>query len=763
MYLSQQKVSDILNNAPSGLDKRKIVESLVAKGYKLEGLNEKPTGIKETGQDIAQVGSGIKQRINERIDKVQAIEAAGNAGQQGDFRSGTQMIGQGAGAVSDVIGEVVKGGIKAVLPQKAETALKTGVENVVGAVTKIEPVQNLLQKYEELKQTNPALARDIDSALGFASLATDIAGGGVAKQGATAGARTAKTVGGDIIETVAKKVDDITPNISTPDVFKPEAIMQRVARVTPTAQKKFLDTTKENIGEYLVKRGIYGNDEEIITSLYNRFNDSKKQADDAIAQLPGQYKPTQIKTALSELLKRERAISSPGAISKDYRTVADLVSKYKKDGLTMQEINEVKRLFERNVSLDYKKTPGTLATTIEKANTIDRNIRDWQMKKAKELGLENLDTINRETQAARLLADELYKQNVGSSANNALSLTDAVLVAGGDPTSIGMLLARKTFGSKGVQSAIAKKLAPKATIGKSEAKFGTPKPGLEAFNASLEKKGSQLLESRELQKSLSTVSTKTSKKASRLISEEKYQEALKNMSKQRMNSGIPLDQLPDALIVAGYHIENGVRSAVELGEKLAEQGYKFTKEQLDKLFNDANLSTEAKKYKSGSDFYELSGNRIQNMLRENGIRGKEQTTKYWEELVGSKTTDSYAMQHRPNEMGSGHNIDSIGNASDFYTNPEYYKYSDDGTYDESIRALFKIKDKPEATITVYRASPKNELNNGDWISLSKKYAMQESGTEGTRVHSFKVKAKDIQFAGDDINEFGYFPKDANKK
>lgn len=121
-------------------------------------------------------------------------------------------------------------------------------------------------------------------------------------------------------------------------------------------------------------------------------------------------------------------------------------------------------------------------------------------------------------------------------------------------------------------------------------------------------------------------------------------------------------------------------------------------------------------------------------------------------------TETYGMSHRPSESGVGYNIDELGNAPDFYKNPEYFSHSKDGTYQESISALLKIKGKPEATVTVYRASPKSELNKGDWISLSKKYAKQESLSEGTKVHSFKVKAKDIQFAGDDINEFGYFPK-----
>lgn len=170
------------------------------------------------------------------------------------------------------------------------------------------------------------------------------------------------------------------------------------------------------------------------------------------------------------------------------------------------------------------------------------------------------------------------------------------------------------------------------------------------------------------------------------------------------------------------------------------------------------LLSEALKYKNGKDFYELSGSKVNQQLREKGIRGQEQVTKYWEEITGKKSVNSYAMSHRPQEMGAGYNIDEIGNAPNFYENPEYFKHSKDGTYDESIRALLKIKGKPEAEVTVYRASPKSELNKGDWISLSKKYAQGESLSEDTKVHSFKVKAKDIQFAGDDINEFGYFPK-----
>ena len=513
-----QKFQNALNfakqnpNHPLATELRKRIETggydkeMVSLGYK------QPTGIAETGQDIAQIGTGIKQRINERVAKTQAAEQAGKMGEQSAFRTGTQMIGQGAGAVSDVIGEVVKGGIKAVLPQKAETGIKKGLESAVGAVAQTEPVQKLMQNYEALKETNPALARDIDSALGFTTLATDIFGGGIAKQGANVGAKTAKTIGGDIIETVVKKVDDITPNISTPEALKPEQVMQRVARIPKGAQAKFEKNIGESVGSYLVNRGIYGNDEEILTQLYNRFSKSKGEADKAFASLQGTFKPKQVGAMLKEVVEREKSISSPGAISKDLKEMYPLINKYKTDGLTMSEINKIKRTYERNNTIDYLKQ--NLPDKVAKAKNLDTSVRDWQYKQAEKLGFQNLGEVNKETRAAKELLDSLGKEVQGAAGNNALSLTDAVLVAGGDPTSIGMLLARKTFGSKGLQSKFAKTFAQKPTVGEPKAIIGKAKPGLEEFNASLEKRVPPLSKSQLSEKSLPKVSTELPKKAS---------------------------------------------------------------------------------------------------------------------------------------------------------------------------------------------------------------------------------------------------------
>ncbi len=175
------------------------------------------------------------------------------------------------------------------------------------------------------------------------------------------------------------------------------------------------------------------------------------------------------------------------------------------------------------------------------------------------------------------------------------------------------------------------------------------------------------------------------------------------------------------------------------------------------------LTTEAKKYKSAEEFYNTMPSDVRDSLRTQGVRGQEQVTKYWESATGKSSTDTYQMSHRPTQTGATadnitQEVSDMGFPKDFYENPQYYTQISDKASKESLVALLKVRGNPDATVIIYRASPKKELNNGDWVTLSKEYAKRESQTEKTPVQSFKVKAKDIQFAGDDVNEFGYFPK-----
>lgn len=123
----------------------------------------------------------------------------------------------------------------------------------------------------------------------------------------------------------------------------------------------------------------------------------------------------------------------------------------------------------------------------------------------------------------------------------------------------------------------------------------------------------------------------------------------------------------------------------------------------------------------------------------------------------------YALQHRPSRSGRAFDITEKGAIpDDFWEHPDWYSL-DGPELRESMVALRKIKDSPDAEVTVYRASPKDELNEGDWVSLSRTYAKGEGRYENVPVHAFKVKAKEIQFAGDSLNEFGFWPSYSDGK
>lgn len=126
--------------------------------------------------------------------------------------------------------------------------------------------------------------------------------------------------------------------------------------------------------------------------------------------------------------------------------------------------------------------------------------------------------------------------------------------------------------------------------------------------------------------------------------------------------------------------------------------------------------------------------------------------------VENKT--DYMMTHRPSE--------EYGNASNFERNmdgvfehPEWYINMREDYNIESLNALKKVRKKPDAEIIIYRATPGNEINFGDWVTPSKKYAELHNNSQldgKGNILELKVKAKDILWGGDDINEFGYFPE-----
>jgi hypothetical protein len=98
---------------------------------------------------------------------------------------------------------------------------------------------------------------------------------------------------------------------------------------------------------------------------------------------------------------------------------------------------------------------------------------------------------------------------------------------------------------------------------------------------------------------------------------------------------------------------------------------------------------------------------------------------------------------------------------DFYERPNIYTTGMPTADKESVSALMAIRGKPAKPVTIYRAVPEgvNEINPGDWVTMSPTYAKQHllSNLEAGHVISRTIPAGDLWFDGDSINEFGYDP------
>lgn len=159
--------------------------------------------------------------------------------------------------------------------------------------------------------------------------------------------------------------------------------------------------------------------------------------------------------------------------------------------------------------------------------------------------------------------------------------------------------------------------------------------------------------------------------------------------------------------------------------------------------------------KAGDGFYTV--------FNSNQIKNVDNTNPTSDADIRYSLTPDYGMSHRPStDYGDASNFET--NMPDVFEHPEWYMFGGDGwykkAYNESWNALKKVRNNPDGEITIYRATIGDTFNEGDWVSPSKAYAEWHnySNLEGKgKVIELKVKAKDIRFAGDDLNEFGYFP------
>lgn len=120
----------------------------------------------------------------------------------------------------------------------------------------------------------------------------------------------------------------------------------------------------------------------------------------------------------------------------------------------------------------------------------------------------------------------------------------------------------------------------------------------------------------------------------------------------------------------------------------------------------------------------------------------------------------YGIAHRPmtDEGGAARLHDLSKSFGDDIYGPNALQYfgSGDKREREVLNILRKVRNNPDAEVTIYRGIPADaagEIHKGDWVTLSPSVAKDY----GPNVVKRKVKASEITSWADSLLEFGYYP------
>lgn len=394
---------------------------------------------------------------------------------QGKIESAVQGVGTAlATGILDPVNSIVTN-IPGVKP--AMSAIGKGVE----ALSKTAPIKflgNLIGNNErvaeavKLYDTDPQFKQTVNSATNIVTSALTAKGlieGGTALTNKTIkGGAAIKDKAGSLVDSAAKKYATTPQEISKNLGIKVKSgdtsasIMNRIARVNPKDAETFAKYSGgKTIGEYLAETGNTNAPKKLIEIETKKFFDSMKSVDDAFEEIDantGQiYADGSIDDVIAGLQEKAKAVSSKNVPAPFQGDLTRITESYATNGgLSMQEINALKRLYERNVKLGYSKllNPDGVA----QATNLDNALRQFQFKQAKAQGFSNIDDLNRQTQMSKLIVDKLGNKLVDETMLNANSLTDWLILSNVSPEAIAGFITKKFFGSKGVQAKIAEML-----------------------------------------------------------------------------------------------------------------------------------------------------------------------------------------------------------------------------------------------------------------------------------------------------------------
>jgi hypothetical protein len=185
-----------------------------------------------------------------------------------------------------------------------------------------------------------------------------------------------------------------------------------------------------------------------------------------------------------------------------------------------------------------------------------------------------------------------------------------------------------------------------------------------------------------------------------------------------------------------------------------------------------DVTDQQARFDQGNRAFELSEKmNAQQAISQNPQWGIGKPNRVWGSIHEADEDEDYRMNHRPAQPGDEeestgapfHAVDQV--MPDYYEHPNYYAYGSDPQAkkadQEAYRALLMARGNPEAPVKIYRATPANVINNGDWVTQSLEYAKMHAmhptdPSQDMPIAQATVPAHTLWTSGDDHHEFGYW-------
>ena len=300
--------------------------------YEEEVEPQKPGFFQGIGQDVQKRGL----KLGEQVERIAGEES--RLGIRDIPEVALNVAGQAIGAGFDIFGRA----ISKVIPEFIEEPLRTGIQKVV----QTEPVESIIEKYQEWKEKNPRVAQDLESAVNITSLfpigrgAQIVGGKALVTTGKLAGREAIKLEQSlakqtfnealDIIKPVLTKKEKVGALTAKRGVVTQKILPRRFETISLTPTKKEIETA--NVVKDVVKKS--NNPIENITSLAETSQEIGQKIRGGLEQSEAIWNKNELKSKLS-------SIEKPITVKSD-RTINNQADNFTKAVLKLAEETDKK-------------------------------------------------------------------------------------------------------------------------------------------------------------------------------------------------------------------------------------------------------------------------------------------------------------------------------------------------------------------------------------------------------------------------------------